>query len=145
MNFNDQKYELSDEDKIGKEIDLMVVETKGIEMYKGPSYYYDKSNVTIPVGTKLKTQYRMGSFWYYVTYNGVSGYISSEHKTIVNNEDEIQDNKLFTIDNSDILVFSVKSVEAEEESKVVGTIPANTLVDVYWSTDYDRVVPHHCQ
>ena len=138
LNFFNQKYELSNEDKLEKEIDLMVIESKGVEMYKGPSTYFEKLNKVIPKGTKLKTQYRMGDFWYYVTYDGVSGYISSEKTAIVNNE--VQGQKYFTVYAINIQKIGSERQNDENNEKinVIGEIPANTLIEVNWSTDYDR-------
>ena len=138
LNFFNRKYELSNEDKLEKEIDLMVIESKGVEMYKGPSTYFEKLNKVVPKGAKIKAQYRIGDFWYYVTYDGVTGYISSEKTAIVNNEEPSE--KYFTVYAKNIeKIGSERQAAAENENvNVIGEIPANTLIEINWSADYDR-------
>ena len=145
LNFNKEKYELKREDRSESEVSLLVVNEDGVEMHKGPSDFYDKAGVKIPKGTQLKTRYTIGSYWYYVTYNDVEGYISSENNTIVSKYDDYDGGELYTTTEVTITSkgFRFANTEEEEkklanENKVLGTIPANTLIKDVWNTDYTR-------
>ena len=126
-----QEYKLSREEKLSDPIDLMIVSDNGVEMYSGPLEEYSKLNMVIPKGTVLKTYYRIGTSWYYVTFNDVSGYITSVNRGIVYKESEAEYSKIkrYPIDDMDI---------KDASGKKVGTLPAITEISDYWYTDEYR-------
>ena len=126
-----RKYEMTAEDKLSEPKDLLIVDPNGAQMYSGPLTEYSKVDMVIPTGTIIKTHYQIGSLWYYVTYNEVSGYITSMKNAIVHKLSNEPSGKLYTVDDMDMDGF---------DGKKVGTIPALTEITDYWSTDDTRQV-----
>ena len=134
LNANDlivgqRKYEMTTEDKLSEPKDLLIVDPNGAQMYSGPLAEYSKVDMVIPTGTTIKTHYQIGSMWYYVTYNEVSGYITSMKNAIVHKLSNESNTKVYPVDDMEIEGF---------DGKKVGTIPALTEIKDYWSTDDTR-------
>lgn len=76
--FNIMDYNNKGITKFPSKLDVTVISSKGIKLYKGPAKKYDIIT-TIPNRTKLYAEYYVdneeGMPWLYVTYNGKSGWI----------------------------------------------------------------------
>ena len=76
--FNIMDYNNEGITKFPSKLDVTVISSKGIKLYKGPAKKYDIIT-TIPNNTKLYAEYYVdneeGMPWLYVTYNGKSGWI----------------------------------------------------------------------
>lgn len=129
--FGKKEYKLTIEDKLSEPYDLLVVNEEGTAMYTGPLTDYEKLDVVIPKGTTLKTHYKIGSYWYYVSYNNVNGYITSLDDEVVFRLTDYKPTPQFSID--DLNIYK-KSQTNEEDGEKIGTLPAGTLVDDYWYT-----------
>ncbi len=98
---------------------------KDIKIYSGPSKNFYKEIGSIPKDSKLESSYKLGDYWYYVTYNGITGYISGESQDLINKITET------------IVMYEPNDYKIES-GKV--TIPAGEEFKEYWVTDYERVV-----
>ncbi len=126
------KYELTKDDRLEEALDLLIINQEGVQMYSGPFEQYEKLEMVIPKDTVIKTHYAIGTYWYYVTYNDVSGYISSEKNSIVHKStvtDEFV--KRYPVDDMDIV---------DASGKKVGTLPAKTELTDCWFTDQTRQI-----
>jgi len=129
----EEEYVLRREDRLENEITIMPVIGDGVQMYTGPSEYYSKAEVIVPKGTILKTKYLVGAYWYYVTYNDVTGYISSENNQMVSRYDG--DNKYVYYTTCEL---NITDLGDNENSKVLGKVPANVELTDIWRSDYTR-------
>lgn len=128
-----EKVKYSKEDKE----ELIVLTEDGVEISEGPAYAYKKTGVVIPKGEKL-TGYRtekMGSAvpWFYVTYEGTSGWVC-ELNGVIGYEKDYEDQKLLT-------PRATKIYKNADYRKAVGVIPANTILTDFleiddWSQGY---------
>lgn len=128
-----EKVKYSKEDKE----ELIVLTEEGVEISEGPAYAYEKTGVVIPKGEKL-TGYRtekMGSAvpWFYVTYEGTSGWVC-ELNGVIGYEKDYEDQKLLT-------PRATKIYKEADYRKTVAVIPANTILTDFleiddWSQGY---------
>ena len=134
--FGKREYKLSYEDKLSDPYDLLVVGEEGVPMYTGPLTDYEKLDVVIPKGTQLKTHYKIGSYWYYVNFNNVSGYISSLDDEVVFRYSDGTLIKQYTIDDLDMYDGSslYDDGSGRAKSKKIGSVPALTEMNDYWYT-----------
>jgi len=136
LTFGKREYKLSYEDKLSDPYDLLVVAEEGVPMYTGPLTDYEKLDVVIPKGTQLKTHYRIGSYWYYVNFNNVSGYISSLDDEVVFRYPGEEMHPQYLID--DLPIYDGSSLyddgSGRTKSKEIGSVPALTEFKDYWYT-----------
>lgn len=128
-----EKVKYSKEDKE----ELIVLTEKGVEISEGPAYAYEKTGVVIPKGEKLagyRTE-KMGSAvpWFYVTYEGTSGWVC-ELNGVIGYEKDYEDQKLLT-------PRATKIYKEADYRKTVAVIPANTILTDFleiddWSQGY---------
>ena len=96
----------------------------GLNMRKGPATSYGKV-ITIPENTVVTLTHKAGTYWFYTSYGGKSGWITGM-------------NGYFGIDEPKIL-FSNKAIDIYNSSKKkIGTIPANTEI-----TDYVKLITYY--
>lgn len=98
---------------------VVILAKGGINLRKGPSVTYSKI-ITIPEKAVVTVTYRAGSYWYYTTYNGKSGWF-----TTMNGYAGFEANKVLI--NKD----ASKIYDKASGGKVIGTIPANTEISNY--------------
>jgi len=108
-----------------------------VKIYSGPSTNFYKELATLPKDTKLEPMFYLPEFWYYIEYNGVKGYVSSEKEAIVNNR--YAEGEYFTTLDSDMYERPL-SIDENEEYKTLTTVPANTSIKNYWETDYYQFI-----
>lgn len=109
--FNIMDYNNKGITKFPSKLDVTVISSKGIKLYKGPAKKYDIIT-TIPNRTKLYAEYYVdneeGMPWLYVTYNGKSGWIynvdyetvygyTKEKAIVITFDDDMSDIKQNTI------------------------------------------------
>ena len=131
LTFGKSEYKLTVEDKLSDPYDLFVVKKDGIPMYKGPLTDYEKLDVIIPEGTIIKTHYKIGSYWFYVSYNNVSGYVTSMDDEIVFRLSDYKPQPAFAA--SDLDIYSTSKINGKSEK--IGTLPSRTIVSDYWYTN----------
>lgn len=110
--------------KLDDPVKITVLKEDGIKMHKGPANAYSVVGTTIPKGTKLEYVYNVGedgTVWVYVEYKNIKGWISTLEGTVGS---YIEENMLIS-----------KDLEIKNEGKVVGTIPANTMLESYYTID----------
>lgn len=109
-------------------IKFTVFSKNGVDIRKGPAEAYSKTGTTIPYGEEI-VAYReneVDSPWFFVNYNGVSGWICQLDSALVTKGEEI------------IMVFQdVELYDIEEEipTEPIDTIPAGTLFKNYFISD----------
>ena len=115
-----QNFSLNNEgvSKLDKTIKAIVLAKGGLNMRKGPAVSYSKIT-TVPQYSVITLTYSAGSYWYYTTYNGKSGWITGmdgylgfEGKEVLINSDAVK-------------IYSTNG------KTVLGTIPAKTEIDKY--------------
>lgn len=109
--------------------DSIVLKEDGLEIYIGPAYGYTKLDTVIPKNTKI-TLYNdeaIGMPWYYVEYEGNSGWVCILNGTI-GFEPEYENYEMMTY--KDLKVYKDTTYE-----DVIGTIPANTKIEKFWDID----------
>ena len=104
----------------------------GLNMRKGPSVTYSKKT-TVPQYAVVTLTHKSGTFWYYATYNGVSGWITSMNGYLG------IDGKNILINPSDVNIYDSVGKMVKGEGKPIGKIPANTEITNYVSiaNDYE--------
>ncbi len=107
---------------------------KDMKIYSGPSKNFYKEVGAIPKDSKLESSYKLGDYWYYVEYNGIKGYTSSEGGAIVVH---IEPEIVVTYDKTPIFDHEF-DYGTTKDSKIIDTIPANKELKVEWGTDYSR-------
>lgn len=98
-----------------------IINKNGVEIYKWPSKL-EKVVGKIPYGTKIKCKVTYKEeHWFYVTYNGISGWIYAKDKStgILEKDYEL----MTTWKGATILDIN---------DKKIGTIPANTVIQKYY-------------
>lgn len=96
----------------------------GLNLRKGPAVVYGRIT-TIPQYSIIKVTHRAGTYWYFVEYNGKTGWVSGI-------------NQYLGIDNDNIL-YSYKDIDiTDNKGRKLGKIPAYTEVtDFIELNDYD--------
>lgn len=123
--FGQKEYKLDRNDKLNEPMDLMVVSDSGAQMYSGPLEEYKKLDIIIPKETVVKAYYQIGTNWYYITYNDVSGYVTSLHNDIVY--------KTFDSDTYSYKQYAINDLTILDASKKeIGTMPVLTEIQNYW-------------
>ncbi len=104
--------------------ELIILKEGGIELSKGPAYVYEKTGVIIPKGTKIdgyrSKDENSGLPWYYITYNGTTGWIC-ELDGAIGKEKEYKDLELLTPRTTNIY-------KNPNYTQSVTQIPANVLI-----------------
>ena len=130
------KFEPVEEDKDPKEeLPKEIKALEEIKIYDGPSKNFYKEIGTVPKDTSLKPEFKLRDFWYYIEYNGIKGYISSEDNAIVYKMNPIIGVTYYEMDIYDKGEITWKN---NDDRKVIGTIPVNTELPIEWATDYHR-------
>ncbi len=131
-----EDFSLADDDvfQLKEKSTIMIASQNGVSMYNAPSTSFTKID-TIPYGTELTYEYGAiknsqginGLMWAYVDYNGNKGWIYTLNRGLGSDDDEIvakiKGNNIVTIHDTKVY----QSVG--EDSKVLGTIPANKYID----------------
>ena len=106
-----------------------IINKNGVEIYKWPSKL-EKVVGKIPYGTKIKCKVTYKEeHWFYVTYNGISGWIYAKDKSTGILE---KNYKLMTTWKGATIL--------DINDKKIGTIPANTVIQKYYLANNDEVV-----
>lgn len=111
----------------------IVLAKAGLNLRKGPFVTFSKL-ATVPQYTVLTFTHTGGTYWYYTSYNGKNGWVTSMSGYI-------------GFDNDKVLISpeAIKLYDADNK-KVVGTIPANTgfsnclKLNNYFSEDFSYYV-----
>lgn len=115
-----QSFSLKNESisKLNSATKAIVLAKGGLNMRKGPAVTYGRIT-TVPQYSVVTLTYSAGTYWYYTTYNGKSGWITG------------MDGYL-GFDGKEVLIShkAVKIYSANGKS-VLGTIPANTEIEEY--------------
>jgi hypothetical protein len=123
----DYKYDTT---TFAQAIDSIVL--KDVEIKKGPALGFDSTGVKISSGNVIKVRaIDESTQWYYVEYNGTSGFISSA-------------NGAFTLGRAESAIISGKEVDIYDfNNNKIGTIPTNTILkkgvynlDPWFKKDY---------
>lgn len=112
---------------------FVVLAKYGVEIYNGPADAYSKTGVVIPVGTEIVGYSENGAFdspWYYVTYNGQSGWICELDAVLAKRVEE--DTVFLTISETELMEYGVIGDEIPKE---LAKVPANTFFDNVYVTD----------
>lgn len=76
-------WQLSDFTYSETETSLLVVSNEGVKIFELPLYAEDNAIGSIPYGTKFSgREIDQADGWYYVTYNGISGFVCSVRREI---------------------------------------------------------------
>ncbi len=118
-----------------------VIKDTGVEIHKGPANAYEVIGKTIPFGTTITgyyfTEYGT-SPWYYISYQGVVGYICELDGALGQISNNIKSIK--TIKETNIYKNIGDRSYIKENDKPSGTIPANTIINSFLETDpWDRM------
>lgn len=115
-----QNFSLNNESvsKLSPTIKAIVLAKGGLNMRKGPAVSYSKIT-TVPQYSVITLTYSAGSFWYYTTYNGKSGWITGMDGYLGFEGKEI------LINSNSVKIYSTNG------KTVLGTIPAKTGIDEY--------------
>ena len=123
----DYKYDTT---TFAQAIDSIVL--KDVEIKKGPALGFDSTGVKISSGNVIKVRaIDESTQWYYVEYNGTSGFISSATGA-------------FTLGRAESALISGKEVDIYDfNNNKIGTIPTNTILkkgvynlDPWFKKDY---------
>lgn len=99
----------------------LTVLTDKLEIHSSPAYAF-KVVGTITAGEKITVKGGYGDTWYYIEYDGIKGWIDSYSGTVGTYNKE----KILVITEHDLV---------DENQNIIGTIPANTILDDYYSLD----------
>ena len=101
----------------------VVLANGGLNLRKGPSTIYSKVTL-VPKNTIIKLTHKAGNHWYYIEYNGKSGWITSM-------------NGYLGYDSSDVLFnnYDVEIYSDYKATKKVGVIPKDTFITNYLFLD----------
>lgn len=141
-----ENFKIDDDEKDFNKEGYQIWTLEDVKVYSGPSKKLYKELGTIPKDTKIVPQYNLTEYWYYIEYEDIKGFVSSEANAIVNNR-EIKDSKYMTIQETElhsmgtIYVFDDSEkdkIARNAQDKVVAKIPANTVLENAWATDYER-------
>ena len=128
---------LDEVQKTSEEVDVKVINKRGLSIYSGPSYGYEVIG-NIPFDTDLKYSYfsgRFGKLWIYVNYEGVEGWVCTFRVTDSGLSIDIgSENDNATITPSEIIIY-----EDDKEEKELGRIPAFTVIDKYYTLDMSHL------
>lgn len=120
-----QSFNLKDAEKLDSPRKAVILAKGGLNMRKGPAVTYGKIT-TIPQYAVVTATYSAGEYWYYVTYNGSSGWVTG------------MDNYL-GFDGKEVLVYyEPLKIYSENGKTVLGTIPANTEITNYINLSAER-------
>jgi len=126
-------YDLSNATKYENIYDVLVIKKDGVTMYEGPDKGF-KTLGTIPYDTMLKPTYYTGTYWKYVEYNGIKGWISGEDNAVVHSP-KYDGDIVYNFSINDLKITAT-GIWNDSNDKVIGTFPANTEVTNYWKIDY---------
>lgn len=115
-----QNFSLKNEEvhKLDSAKKAVILAKGGLNMRSGPSVTYGRI-ITIPQYSVVTLTYSAGTYWYYTTYNGKSGWITG------------MDGYL-GYDGKEVLVsYEAVKIYGANGKTVLGTIPANTEIDEY--------------
>ena len=109
-------------------IEFIVLAKDGVDIHKGPAEAYSKTGTTIPYGEEIIAYEEIENTtpWFFVNYNGVSGWICQLDSALVTKSEEI------------VMVFQdVELYDIEEEipTEPLDIIPAGTLFKNYFISD----------
>ena len=105
-------------------VNAIVLANGGLNLRRGPSVTYSK-RLTVPQYSVINLTHKAGTFWYYTTYNGTSGWVTAMNNYLGRDGKEV--------------LYSYKSVEIHDPKteKVIGKIPENTEITDYVIIDND--------
>lgn len=105
-------------------VNAIVLAKGGLNLRRGPSVTYSK-RLTVPQYSVVNLTHRAGTFWYYTTYNGTSGWVTAMSNYLGRDGKEV--------------LYSYKSIEIHDPNteKVIGRIPENTEITDYVIIDSD--------
>ena len=121
--------------KYDEPINITILANEGVKIYKGPAYIYPTTGTTIPKGKELTAymdkEYKNMSPWYYVSYDGTSGWICILNGSVGY---EANIDKIICPNTTNIY-------EDANGKKAIKTIPANTIITDFmhvdsWSQSY---------
>ncbi|MBQ9315078.1 MAG: hypothetical protein IJ220_08850 [Clostridia bacterium] len=121
-------WELSDY-HFKEEEELTILKKDGLEIHEWPADNYSVKG-SIPYGTKImgqEVQYGEADAWYYITYNGINGWICELNGAIGKRDT----NKTFMTLWKDTPIRE----NTHDDSEIIGNIPANTVIDDYYVVD----------
>ena len=101
----------------------MVLVQGGINLRKGPSVTYSKLT-TVPEKAVITVSHKAGTYWYYTTYNGISGWVTAM-------------NDYLGFEKSEILISPTDVKIYDSKNRAIGTIPSNTDI-----TDYLELISY---
>ena len=110
-------------------IEFIVLAKDGVDIHKGPAEAYSKTGTIIPYGEEIiayeeETNYSVP--WFFVTYNGVSGWISQLDASLGIKHEEV------AMAFGDLYLYEINGLITE---KKLTEIPSGTLFRNYIETD----------
>ncbi len=98
-------------------VKAVILAKGGLNLRKGPATVYSRI-MTIPQYSVVTLKYRVGTYWFYIEYNGHKGWISGDNQYFGYNDDNI--------------LYSYEDVAIHDKNgKKIGTIPALTEITDY--------------
>lgn len=115
---------------------FVVLAKEGVEIYNGPADAYSKTGIVIPMGTEIVAYSERDiseSPWYYVTYNGNSGWICELDSALVR---KIGDGDVYmTVGETSLVEYGRSYIGGSDVPKELAVIPANTFIENVYVTD----------